>query len=252
MGESTQEHPHALRLDTSMPTEELDRRLQEWSPWGHRIEFSNGLSTADYPRRTPFNDAPLQKLALVADSIPLGELRGAAALDIGCNSGYVTAELASRYGMDVTGIDVVPRHLEVSQFIAGSTGADVELVRASAEEFHRPGEYRLITHFGTLYHLPNPLRALELCFDNLQEDGWLALETQCYDHPDDPSLCYWMRGHNDDLSNYWALSSSVLVESLHLYGFTDVHEVLRVSPPSLAQHMNRVILVAHKPAAAEG
>ena len=35
---------------------------------------------------------------------------------------------------------------------------------------------------GTLYHLPNPVLSLRTTFDNLRPGGYLALETQVYDH----------------------------------------------------------------------
>ena len=62
-------------------------------------------------------------------------------------------------------------------------------------------------HFGTLYHLPNPVLSLQTTFDNLRSGGYLALETQVYDHPQDPNICYFMHMQNNDKTNFWALST---------------------------------------------
>ncbi len=103
-------------------------------------------------------------------------------------------------------------------------------------------------HFGTLYHLPNPLLSLKVTFDNLRPGGYLALETQIYDHPQDPNICYFMHMQNNDPTNFWALSTTVLTKCLELQGFREIRELLRVVPSSgLAQYMSRVIWVARKP-----
>jgi hypothetical protein len=106
----------------------------------------------------------------------------------------------------------------------------------------------VVLHFGTLYHLPNPLLSLQTTYDNLKPGGWLALETQTYDDPEDPGLCYFIHGHNNDKTNFWAISEDALRRYMQYIGFTDVERLLRVSPPVLGKHMNRVILVARKPA----
>ena len=57
-----------------------------------------------------------------------------------------------------------------------------------------------------------------------------------------------MHMQNNDPTNFWALSSSVLTKCLELVGFRDMRELLKVvSTEGLAQHMARVILVARKP-----
>jgi hypothetical protein len=43
-----------LELDTDLPKDELLDRLREHEPWAHRVDFSNGVSTAALARRSPF------------------------------------------------------------------------------------------------------------------------------------------------------------------------------------------------------
>lgn len=45
---------HLLTLQTSVAAEELRERLRPWEPWAIRVDFSNGVSTEDFKRRTPF------------------------------------------------------------------------------------------------------------------------------------------------------------------------------------------------------
>jgi len=242
------ENPYIFALDSSLNPLELKKKLDDWAPWGHRIDFSNGVTTADCNRRVPFSENTLQKLYVAAKKIPLASLEGGTLLDIGCNSGYNSIHCASKYNMRATGIDISERHIEVSTFLCGLTNAECEFLEASAEIFSRPLHYDVVLHFGTLYHLRNPMLSLGTTFDNLKPGGYLALETQVYDHPDEQDICYFMHMHNNDPSNYWALSTKVLTDCLRLSGFAQIEEVLRARPPALAEHMSRIILTARRPA----
>ncbi|MEO8439050.1 MAG: methyltransferase domain-containing protein [Spartobacteria bacterium] len=237
-----------LTLQTELSPEELRGRLQQWEPWSIRVDFSNGISTKDFKRRVPFSEHPLSKFGVVEKEIPFAALPGGRMLDIGCNAGYNSVNAAATYGLSCTGIDVVPRHVEVSRFFAELAGVDAQFHAGSAEIFSRPQEYDVVLHFGTLYHLPNPLLSLRLTFENLRPGGYLALETQVYDHPHDPNICYFMHMQNNDQTNFWALSTDVLTKCLELQGFREVRQLLKVVPAQgLAEHMSRVILVARKP-----
>jgi hypothetical protein len=87
-----------------------------------------------------------------------------------------------------------------------------------------------------------------MSFKNLTGGGYLALETQLYDNPADPSMCYFMHMQNNDRTNFWALSTSVLQTCLQLTGFVNVQIVKRVVPAiGLANHMSRVMFLAQKP-----
>ncbi len=233
-------------FDTDLAPDELRAELRKHEPWGHRIDFSNGVSTAELARRTPFSENTLQKFFTVAKRIPFDDLRGGALLDIGCNSGYNSIHAATRYGMGVTGMDVTQRHLEVSNFLAGVAGVSPEFLMDSAETFSRPGKFDVVLHFGTLYHLPNPLLSLQTTLANLKPGGWLALETQSYDNPSDPELCHYMHGYNNDTTNFWAISEHVLTKYLEFIGFIEVETLMRVAVPVFGEHMNRVVMVAKK------
>jgi SAM-dependent methyltransferase len=240
--------PPILTLQTSVAAEQLQDRLRSWEPWRVRIDFSNGVSTKDFKRCIHFHQRPLRNFHIVEAAIPFAELTDGRILDIGCYVGYNSIYAATKYSISCTGIDVVPKHLEISEFFSNLVAADTQFYIASAETFSRPEAFDVVLHFGTLYHLPNPVLSLRTTFDNLRPGGYLALETQVYDHPEDPNICYFMHLRNNDETNFWALSSSVLVKCLELVGFQNIRELRRVTPVErLGQHMARTILVARKP-----
>ena len=237
-----------LTLHTTLAPEALGEKLRLWEPWRIRVDFSNGVSTKDFKRRTPFNEHPLNKFSLVEAAIPFAEISGGRMLDVGCNAGYNCIHAAKKYGLSCTGIHVAPPCIESARFLSETAGIKAKLFIASAETFSRPEAFDVALHFETLYHLPNPVLSLRTTFDNLRPGGYLALETQVYDHPEDANICYFMHMQNNDPTNFWALSSSVLTKSLELVGFREMRELLRVVPTEgLTEHMARTILVARKP-----
>src|SRR5215471_6833938 len=130
--------PPILTLQTSIAAEQLQDRLRSWEPWRVRIDFSNGLSTKDFKRCIHFNQRPLRKFHAVEAAIPFAELSGGRILDIGCYVGYNSIYAATKYRLSCTGIDVVPKHLEISQFFSNLVAADTQFYIASAETFSRP------------------------------------------------------------------------------------------------------------------
>ena len=153
-----------LTLPTSLSPDELREKLRKWEPWMIRIDFTNGVSTSECKQLTPFADYPLGKFGVVEGALPLAEFAGGKLLDVGCNSGYNSLYAAARYGMTSTGIDVFPRHIEVSRFLSELAGIPADFLLGNAENFSRPEQFDLILHFGTLYHLPNPVFSLTLAF----------------------------------------------------------------------------------------
>ena len=237
-----------LTLKSSLGPEELRARLRKWEPWSIRVDFTNGVSTNEFKRRTPFSERPLSKFRAVEPAIPFATLSGGRLLDVGCNSGYNSINVASNYGISCVGIDVVPRHIEVSRFFSELAGVNAEFFLGSAETFSCPKDFDVVIHFGTLYHLQNPFLSLKTTFENLRPGGYLALETQVYDHPQDPNICYFMHMQNNDKTNFWALSTNVLTKCLDLVGFREIRELKKVVPgQGLAEHMSRIIMVARKP-----
>lgn len=238
--------PGTLTITTSLAREPLLEQLRKWQPWRHEICFSNGVKTSDLQTTTPFTRTPLNKINALEAHLPMEDLKGGRALDIGFNAGYNSIYLATRYGMKVTGVDVWDRHKDVAEFLAAQASCEsTEFMLHDATTFVRPDTFDLILHFGTLYHLPNPLLSLENCARSLRKGGYLGLETTCY-LGSDPSLCKFVWGFNGDRTNFWALSKPVLEDVLRLYGLTDVRLLLEAKMEIYKGEMSRVLYVACK------
>jgi len=128
-------------------------------------------------------------------------------------------------------------------------GVNAGFLIASAETFSRPEEFGIVLHFGTLYHLANPVLSPRASFDNLRPGGYLALETQVYDHPEDANICYFMHMQNNDATNFWALNRSALTKCLELVGFREINSTAEDdSARARSLHgLTRINLIARKP-----
>jgi SAM-dependent methyltransferase len=225
------------------PAEEFLLRHQ---PWRMELQFASGPKASDFQIFQPFNRIPLNKLRLISQQLPEDTFKNARVLDIGANVGYNSLYLASEFNCKVTGIDVVPKHKLVTDELASMVGADVEFLLESAEDFQRPGEFDIILHLGTLYHLANPVRSIERCFRSLKSGGWFALETIGYRSGGDRDLCKWINGYAGDKTNYWALGEGAIEAIARYSGIGELKLVLEVSLAAYEKEMFRGLWIGRR------
>src|SRR6188472_1512155 len=89
----------------------LQEEVDRLGPWFHNLHLPDGTQTrADHP----FGDFPAFKWADLGPNLP-ADLRGWSCLDIGCNAGFYTFELAKR-GASVLGIDLDRHYLDQARW----------------------------------------------------------------------------------------------------------------------------------------
>jgi tRNA (mo5U34)-methyltransferase len=126
-------------------------------PWFHNLHLPDGTHTApDHP----LGDFPAFKWAELAPHLP-DDLTGWSALDIGCNAGFYSFELARR-GADVVGIDADEHYLRQARWARERYDVAVEFRRQTVYDLARSHEdFDLVLFLGVLYHLRHPLLALD-------------------------------------------------------------------------------------------
>jgi tRNA (mo5U34)-methyltransferase len=134
---------------------------RELAPWFHNLHLPGGRQTApDHP----LGDFPRWKWEEIAPHLPQ-DLHGARALDIGCNAGFYTFELARR-GADVLAIDVDEHYLRQARWACREFGREerVEFRQLGVYDLARLDEepFDVVLFLGVLYHLRHPLLALDL------------------------------------------------------------------------------------------
>ena len=148
------------RRRTSTATNGVASRIKELGPWFHNLHLPDGTQTEPYH---PLGDFPRFKWRQLARQIP-EDLTGWRALDIGCNAGFYTFELARR-GAHVTGIDLDPRYLAQARWAAEQYGLQdaIELRQMQVYDLaHIEQVYDLVLFMGVFYHLRYPMLGLDI------------------------------------------------------------------------------------------
>ncbi len=136
------------------------RNVAELAPWFHNLHLPDGTQTA--PKHF-LGDFPTYKWRELADHLP-ADLNGWSALDIGCNAGFYSFELARR-GARVTAMDSNPHYLRQARWAAELYGLTerIEFRHAQVYALARERErYDLVLFMGVLYHLRYPLLGLDI------------------------------------------------------------------------------------------
>jgi tRNA (mo5U34)-methyltransferase len=145
----------------------------ELGPWFHNLHLPGGVQTApDHP----LGDFPAFKWRQIAAHVP-ADLRGARALDIGCNAGFYSFELAAR-GASVLAVDVDEHYLRQARWAARQLDPDgrVEFRRMTVYALADRDEcFDVVLFLGVLYHLRHPLLALDVVAERV--GGRMVLQT---------------------------------------------------------------------------
>jgi tRNA (mo5U34)-methyltransferase len=147
--------------------------IADLGPWFHNLHLPDGSQTApDHP----LGDFPFFKWRQLESTLP-DDLAGCRALDIGCNAGFYSFQLARR-GADVLAIDHDPHYLRQARWASERYGLTdrIELRQLGVYDLARLDEqFDLVLFLGVLYHLRYPLLGLDLVSERVR--GRLVLQT---------------------------------------------------------------------------
>jgi tRNA (mo5U34)-methyltransferase len=212
-----------------------DPEIAALGPWFHNLHLPDGTQTApDHP----LGDFPAFKWEQLASSIP-ADLRGWRALDIGCNAGFYSFELARR-GAEVIGIDADEHYLRQARWALQRFDVTdrIEFRRQSVYELAGSGErYDLVLFLGVLYHLRYPLLALDLLTEIVErllvlqtltipdeEDAWTLPDLAFEDRarllePGQPKAAFVEHSLAGDPTNWWLPTPTAVEAMVRSAGF---------------------------------
>ena len=192
-------------------------------PWYHVIELPGGVVT-------PGRDDPRDRLPLL--EIP-DDLSGMSVLDVGAWDGFFSFECERRGAARVVAADWFAwreaahgskSSFELARSALGSRVEDVE-IRVEDLAPERVGTFDLVLFLGVLYHVRNPLQALDAVASVTA--GRLVLET----HVDlalrrrAAAAFYPGTELEDDHTNWWGPNPAAVAGMLRAAGFGDVTQV---------------------------
>jgi tRNA (mo5U34)-methyltransferase len=134
--------------------------INRLAPWFHNLHLADAIQTCPNHH---FGDFPNWKWQQLASHLPVN-LHGWRVLDIGCNAGFYSFELARR-GALVLGIDGNPHFLAQARWAAALLGLD-DVCRFECRQVYDlariDGQWDLVLFMGVFYHLRYPLLALDI------------------------------------------------------------------------------------------
>jgi tRNA (mo5U34)-methyltransferase len=138
----------------------LAREAASLGPWFHNVHLPDGSQTApDHP----MGDFPGTRWRSIEAEIPR-DLTGWRCLDVGCNAGFHSLELAKR-GATVVGLDANPGHLKQAEWAARQFGLESQITcrQGLIYDLLRADEaYDLVIFLGVFHHLRYPVLALDV------------------------------------------------------------------------------------------
>jgi tRNA (mo5U34)-methyltransferase len=227
-------------------------RIAELAPWFHNLHLPDGSETApDHP----LGDFPRRKWLRVGRHLP-ADLTGWTALDIGCNAGFYTFELARR-GARVTAIDHDEHYLRQARWAAREFGLDHRIEFEAKQVYDLAAEPRcfdLVLFLGVFYHLRYPQLALDvvaeragrmLVFQTLtmpgrevlgRNDGLGINRRTELTRAGWPKMAFIEGSFENDPTNWWAPNRAAVEAMLRSTGLEVVgrpaHEFYICTPPS--------------------
>jgi tRNA (mo5U34)-methyltransferase len=226
--------------------------IERLGPWFHNLHLPDGTQTAPHHQ---LGDFPRYKWEVLRPHIP-ERLDGWTALDLGCNAGFYSFELARR-GATVTAIDLDERYLKQARWAAKQYGLQdaIEFRRMQVYDLAGlPERYDLVLFMGLFYHLRYPLLGLDLVacrtrrlmiFQTLRTPGF-EVEREVLDSPLEdreiltrpgwPQMAFIEHSFAGDPTNWWVPNHACVLAMVRSSGFTVKahlgHEIYLCEPRS--------------------
>lgn len=213
----------------------IEKEIENLSPWFHNIHLPGGQQTA--PDHF-IGDFPSFKWEKIKKSIP-EDLSGWKVLDIGCNAGFYSIELAKR-GAEVVGIDLDDHYLKQAEWVADQFGLDDRITYKKMQVYdlaHSDEKFDMVWFMGVFYHLRYPMLALDIISQKVKKT--LVFQTlsmpgvEEMDLPEDiefnkreamhekayPKLAFIENKLAGDPTNWWAPNHQGIISMLRSCGF---------------------------------
>ncbi len=188
---------------------EIQSQIDSVPYWFHKIKIGELITPG------------VQDGAGIFQSLDLPEqCGGLRVLDIGTRDGLFAFEMEKR-GANVIAIDYMPPEKTGFKTAAKLLNSKIPYHQENIYNitFQKYGTFDLVLFFGVLYHLPDPLLALQtirpLCRNHLYLESLIA------DQPliDFPLMQFLPKGTFDNNQNYWAPNMLCLEKMLDVAGF---------------------------------
>jgi SAM-dependent methyltransferase len=220
------------RSGTSSP--DLRATVAKLAPWFVPFRLDDGTCTL--PMSVPDTQRKASRIMFRRDLITgtvqelLGEeLAKTTVLDIGCNSGFFSLDIAHRGAQHVDGIDLREENIAQAEFLANHYGLDKVAFRVlDADQIPTGQRWDVVLNLGVLYHVVNPLQFLQQTYQLCRR--FAIIDTICHT---EPVSAFVLLGDKNTSSasegrEAWEFHPTYrgAIDAIRYAGFSDVIEVL--------------------------
>lgn len=223
-----------LQTDYINPGTPIEKEIAELNPWFHNIHLPGGEQTAP---NHPLGDFPMFKWMRISPHIPR-DLSGWTVLDVGCNAGFYSIEMAKR-GARVTAVDMDDHYLKQAEWAAEKFKVRDKITLKKSHVYNLgiiEDSYDIVLFLGVFYHLRYPLLALDilakkvekyLVFQTLTMPGEKEFKAppdlkltdrKIMMHPGWPKMAFIERKLEGDPTNWWAPNGAAVEAMLRSAG----------------------------------
>lgn len=164
----------------------LSDEVDRLGPWRVPFDVGGGLITMpdSIEREVTFSRILYRRdliIGTVTDLLGV-ELGETSFLDIGCNSGFFSLDLAARGARHVAGIDLRAENVAQARFLADRFGLDNVVFEVGDVEEVASGErWDVVLNLGVLYHVIQPLQLLRRTYEQCRR--FAIVDTVCHKEP---------------------------------------------------------------------
>ena len=162
------------------------------------------------------------------------ELRDVTVLDIGCNCGFFSLDIADRGAKHVDGIDLRHENVAQARFLAEHYGVEnVAFSVSDADAIQSDQQWDVVLNLGVLYHVVNPLQFIRQTYELCRK--FAIIDTVCHT---EPISAYLLFGNKDvdkpaEGRETWEFHPTYrgAIETIRYAGFSEVIELLGEADP---------------------
>ena len=227
------------RAALELSSDELRERLAALGPWYVPFAVGDGVNTIEFTDdfgSAIFADDNAMRMQFRSELIGgtieqlFGpELGECSVLDIGCNSGWFSFDLAERGARSVDGVDLRAHNIEQARFLSEYFGlAQTHFDVADATAFDDDRQWDIVLNLGVLYHVTDPLsfvqRTYELC------TRFAVLDTICHEEPFSGFVLFDAKdpSHPHEGRESWEFHPTYrgAIDTLRYAGFREIVEIV--------------------------
>jgi tRNA (mo5U34)-methyltransferase len=231
-----------LLREAVISSEDADHSIRLLAPWTYYLSISgvNNINHSTYNNDTIIYHRYRNNLITnnIISSLP-EEIQILTAIDIGCNCGFFTMELADRGFSASTGVDLRTENIAQAMFARDALNVqNTSFIIGNVKDFPTDEKYDVVLNLGLMYHLSTPFEVMKKCFDITNKV--CVIDSVTHKEPFSGYFVLSDRNINSpiegDLSFEMQPTYRGLLETIYSAGFEYVFEVMTFVDSNIAQY----------------